>query len=114
MLQLLDHNGKEYENRAGGFFTGGKYTVAAENDGELTVKGKSGNIMRLDVTGESSGTVTGTYAIEIMENDGVGYLRVKQYIAGEFMTDHIGDVVGVYGLEGETLTLLEEITMACG
>lgn len=107
-LQLLDYNGTIYENCAGGYFTGGKYSVISESDGGLLIKGKLGKDMNLEGINESSGTVTGAYAVEIVENENGCYLRLSQYIAGQFMVDHIGDVVGIYGFENRSLQLMEE------
>lgn len=107
-LQLLDYNDTIYENCAGGYFTGGKYSVISGSDGHLSIKGKLGKDMKIEGIRESSGTVTGAYAIEIIENEKRCYLRLSQYIAGQFMTDHIGDVVGIYGFEEGSLQLMEE------
>lgn len=107
-LQLLNYTGTRYENCAGGYFTGGKYCLSSESDGRLSVKGKLGKDMNLEGIKESSGTVTGAYAIEIIENEKRCYLRLSQYIAGQFMVDHIGDVVGIYSFEKNSLQLIEE------
>lgn len=111
-LQLLDYSGTVYENCAGGYFTGEKYSVIPHSEGQLSVKGKLGKDMILDGVTGFSGTVTGAYAIEIIENEKMYYLRLNQYIAGQFMVDHIGDVVGIYSFENGSLQLIQENAVA--
>lgn len=123
-IQLLDFNGSEYVNAAEdffhvaeGFFTGYEYSVevkAGEN-GSYLISRSGGSRMSIQgsgISGSAIGMVTGAYFLEVLEKDGINYIRIKQYVAGEDKTDHVGDVVGIVGLSDGGLTLLEEKTEA--
>ena len=44
--------------------------------------------------------IAGMYSVELLEDSkGKNSLRVRQYVAGKFQTDHIGDIVSTYVIE---------------
>lgn len=112
-IQLIDFNGTEYVNITDGFFSGYEYFVEVKsgNDGSYVISRAGGEKLTIDkdyVYESAMGTVTGFYSIEILENDGVNYIRIRQYVAGEDMTDHVGDVICVFEVTNNGLTLLDE------
>ena len=113
-LQLLDKTGSEYVNVAKDFFTGFDYTMEAqtgENSGYRIVSGKSGEeffIKEEDVYESAIAKVTGWYDLEILEGTEQDYIRLKQYAAGDDMTDHVGDMVTVLSAENGGLLMLDE------
>lgn len=87
---------------------------AGEN-GSYLISRSGGSRMSIQKSGISEsaiGMVTGAYFLEVLEKDGINYIRIKQYVAGEDKTDHVGDVVCIVGLSDGGLTLLEEKTEA--
>lgn len=112
-IQLLDFNGSEYVNIADDFFTGYVYSVDVKDgeNGSYLISRADGEemIIKKDYIYESAiGAVTGFYFLDVLEKDGVNYIRIKQYVAGEDMTDHVGDVVSIFGVSDGELTLLDE------
>ncbi len=113
-IQLLDFNGSEYVNiLEDDFFTGYEYSVkatAGENGSYLVSRaGGREMVIEKDYIRESPmGEVTGFYCLDVLEKDGVTYIRVKQYVAGEDMTDHVGDVISLFEVSDGGLTLLDE------
>lgn len=113
-LQLLDKAGSEYVNIAEGFFTGFDYTMevqTGENSGYRIVNGKSGEEFFLkeeNVYESAIATVTGWYYLEILEGTGQDYIRLRQYAAGDDMTDHAGDLTTVLSAGDGGLILLDE------
>lgn len=121
-IQLLDFNGSEYVNVfAGsaygnvedGFFAGYDYSVdvrAGENESCLISRMGGGemNVPKDGVSEFALGMVTGSYYLDVLEKDDVNYIRIKQYVAGEYKTDHVGDVVCTFGMADGGLKLLEE------
>lgn len=112
-IQLLDFNGSEYVNAADGFFTGCEYSVdvrAGANGSYLISRtdGKEMSIAQSDIAESAIGMVTGAYFLEVLEKDNIYYFRLRQYVAGEDMTDHVGDVVSMFGVSDGRLLLLEE------
>ena len=48
------------------------------------------------------------YAMEVLGGGEQGYIRIRQYIAGEDMTDHIGDMISGLCLEDGYIRLVDE------
>ncbi len=112
-IQLLDFDGEKYANLVGDFFSGSKYTVkiqAGNNGGYLICKsnGEEVKIAKDYVYESAIGMVTGFYVLDVLENEGNNYIKIKQYVAGEDMTDHVGDMVSIWGIIDEKLTLVYE------
>ncbi|MCM1026044.1 MAG: hypothetical protein NC432_06390 [Roseburia sp.] len=113
-LQLLDKAGTEYANIAEGFFTGFDYTMEAqtgENSGYRIVNGESGEEFFLkeeNVYESAIATVTGWYYLEILEGAEQNYIRLRQYAAGDDMTNHVGDMITVLSAGDGGLRLLDE------
>ncbi|MCM1045924.1 MAG: hypothetical protein NC417_10480 [Candidatus Gastranaerophilales bacterium] len=113
-LQLLDKTGVEYGNVAEDFFTGFQYTMevqTGENSGYLIVSDKSGEAFFIEeenVYESAIAEVTGWYGLEILEGTEQDYIRLKQYVAGDDMTDHVGDMVTVLSAGNDGLIILDE------
>lgn len=113
-LQLLDKTGSEYVNVAEGFFTGFYYTMevqTGENSGYRIVNDKSGEeffIKEENVNEFAITEVTGWYYLEILEGTEQDYIRLRQYVAGEDMTDHVGDIVTILSARNGGLFILDE------
>lgn len=113
-LQLLDKNGSEYVNVAEGFFTGFYYTMevqTGENSGYRIVNDKSGEeffIKEDNVNEFAIAEVTGWYYLEILEGTEQDYIRLRQYVAGEDMTDHVGDIVTILSARNGALLMVDE------
>ncbi|MBQ7943493.1 MAG: hypothetical protein IJ326_05455 [Lachnospiraceae bacterium] len=112
-IQLLDFDGEKYANLVEDFFSGSKYTVkvkAGNNGGYLICKsnGEEVKIAKDYVYESAIGMVTGFYVLDVLENEGTNYIKIKQYVAGEDMTDHVGDMVSIWGIIDEKLTLVYE------
>lgn len=113
-LQLLDKTGLEYVNVVEGFFTGFDYTMEVqigENSGYRIVSDKSGEeffIKEENVYESAIAKVTGWYYLEILEGTEQDYIRLKQYVAGDDMTDHVGDMVMVLSTGSDGLLMLDE------
>ncbi len=113
-LQLLDKTGLEYVNVVEGFFTGFDYTMevqTGENSGYRIVSDKSGEeffIKEENVYESAIAKVTGWYYLEILEGTEQDYIRLRQYVAGDDMTDHAGDMVMVLSAGNDGLLLLDE------
>jgi len=113
-LQLLDKTGLEYVNVVEGFFTGFDYTMevqTGENSGYRIVSDQSGEeffIKEENVYESAIAKVTGWYYLEILEGTEQDYIRLKQYIAGDDMTDHVGDMVMVLSAGNNGLLMLDE------
>ncbi len=113
-LYLLDKTGSEYVNVAEGFFTGFDYTMevqTGENSGYRIVNEKSGEVFFIkeeNVYESAIAEVTGWYNLEILEGTEQDYIRLKQYVAGDDMTDHVGDMVTVLSAGNGGLLLLDE------
>lgn len=113
-LQLLDKTDSGYENVGEDFFTGFTYSMEVQ-EGEaggyrvVSDQSKAEFLVEEENARESAiAEVTGWYALEILEGETQDYIRLKQYIAGEDMTDHVGDMVTVLSLENGEMKLAYE------
>lgn len=112
-IQLLDFNGAEYTNLLEGFFLGNEYTVNVQSgkNGSYIISKSDGEEVKITkdyVCDSSIGIVTGFYLLEVLENNGINYIKIKQYVAGEDKTDHVGDVISVWEITDSKLTLVYE------
>lgn len=112
-IQLLNFNGAEYTNLLEDFFLGNEYTVnvqSGKNGGYFISKsdGEEVKITKDYVYDSAIGIVTGFYLLEVLENNGINYIKIKQYVAGEDKTDHVGDVISVWEITDSKLALVYE------
>lgn len=115
-LRLLDLTDTGYVDLTEDFFTGFEYSVevkAGEN-GSYTVSRTDGEPMEIragNVSESSIGMVTGFYSLDVLrDSEDVCFLEIKQYVAGEYMTDHVGDVVSIWEVRDGALQNLSEET----
>ena len=80
----------------------GTYEITSEKNGQEYVLEKQ------SINESAIGEVTPFYGIEVLSGAEKDYIRIRQYIAGEDMTDHVGDVVSVFCLEDGNVRLVEE------
>ncbi|MBQ7933646.1 MAG: hypothetical protein IJ327_02495 [Lachnospiraceae bacterium] len=112
-IRLLDFDGTQYGDVCEDIFSGHQYsvTVKAGKNGGYTISSENGfalEINRANVSESALGKVTGFYSIDIISCDDTNCIRIKQYVAGEDMMDHVGDVVSEFRLEQGELMLLDE------
>lgn len=112
-IQLLDFNGAEYTNLLEDFFLGNEYAVNVQSgkNGSYIISKSDGEEVKITkdyVRDSSLGIVTGFYLLEVLENNGINYIKIKQYVAGEDKTDHVGDVISVWKITDSKLTLIYE------
>lgn len=115
-LRLLDLTDTGYVDLTEGFFTGFEYSVevkAGEN-GSYVISRTGGEPMEINVDNvpESAiGMVTGFYSLDVLrDSEDVCFLKIKQYVAGEDMTDHVRDVVSIWEVRDGALQNLSEET----
>lgn len=113
-LRLLDLTDTGYVDLTEDFFTGFEYSVevkAGEN-GSYVISRTGGEPMEINVDNvpeSADGMVTGFYFLDVLQGDDAAYyIRIKQYVAGEYMTDHEGDVVSIWKVRDGRLNCISE------
>ena len=94
-------------------FTGFSYQVSVDRE-KSTYKITSGQSAQEFVLEKEKiperiiDEVSPFYSIEVLSGGEQDYIRIRQYIAGEDMTDHIGDMVSVLCWEDGSMCLVDE------